>query len=125
MTAEAYLSRGVSPTKDDVKAAVSKQDQGLFPGSFCKIIEDPAGDPEWCAAFHADGAGTKSSLAYLMYSETSDPSWFRGIDQDSLVMNTDDLVAIVAIGPFFLSNTIGRTRIVYRSNSQRDYKRIR
>ena len=108
MTAEAYLSRGVSPTKDDVKAAVSKQDQGLFPGSFCKIIEDPAGDPEWCAAFHADGAGTKSSLAYLMYSETSDPSWFRGIAQDSLVMNTDDLVAIGAIGPFFLSNTIGR-----------------
>ncbi len=108
MTSEAYLSRGVSPTKDDVKAAISQQDPGLFPGSFCKIIPDPAGDPEWCAAFHADGAGTKSALAYLMYRETGDCTWFEGIAQDSLVMNSDDLLAIGATGPFLLSNTIGR-----------------
>lgn len=106
--ANEYLSRGVSASKDDVKAAVSEQDQGLFAGSFCKLIEDPAKDPAYCAAIHADGAGTKSSAAYLMYKETNDPLWFRGIAQDSLVMNTDDLLAVGAKGPFYLSNTIGR-----------------
>ncbi len=108
MTSEAYLSRGVSPTKEDVKAAISQQDPGLFPGAFCKIIPDPAGDPGWCAAFHADGAGTKSAVAYLMYRETGDCTWFEGIAQDSLVMNSDDLLAIGATGPFLISNTIGR-----------------
>lgn len=108
MKAEAYLSRGVSPTKDDVKKAVSKQSPGVFPGSFCKIIPDLAGDPEWCTAVHADGAGTKSSVAYLMYRETGDPAWFAGIAQDSLVMNTDDLLCIGAVDGFKISNTIGR-----------------
>lgn len=108
MKAEAYLSRGVSPTKDDVKKAVAKQSPGVFPGSFCKIIPDLAGDPDWCIAVHADGAGTKSSAAYLMYRETGDPSWFSGIAQDSLVMNTDDLLCIGAIDGFKISNTIGR-----------------
>ena len=108
MKAESYLSRGVSPTKDDVKKAVSNQSKGVFPGSFCKIIPDLAGDPAWCTAVHADGAGTKSSAAYLMYRETGDPSWFSGIAQDSLVMNTDDLLCIGAVDGFKISNTIGR-----------------
>ncbi len=108
MKAEAYLSRGVSPTKDDVKKAVAKQSPGEFPGSFCKIIPDLAGDPAYCTAVHADGAGTKSSVAYLMYRETGDPSWFAGIAQDSLVMNTDDLLCIGAVDGFKISNTIGR-----------------
>ncbi|NLK88882.1 MAG: phosphoribosylformylglycinamidine cyclo-ligase [Clostridiaceae bacterium] len=108
MKAESYLSRGVSPSKDDVKQAVSTQSPGIFPGSFCKIIEDLAGDPAWCSAVHADGAGTKSSAAYLMYRETGDPSWFSGIAQDSLVMNTDDLLCIGAVDGFRISNTIGR-----------------
>lgn len=106
--AQSYLDRGVSPTKDDVKAAVRDQDKGLFPGSFCKINADLAGDPDWCVAVHADGAGTKSSLAYLMMRETGDTSWFRGIAQDSLVMNTDDLACVGAVDGFYLSNTIGR-----------------
>lgn len=106
--AQSYLDRGVSPTKDDVKAAVRTQNKGLFPGSFCKINVDLAGDPEWCTAVHADGAGTKSSLAYLMMKETGQTSWFRGIAQDSLVMNTDDLACIGAVDGFYLSNTIGR-----------------
>lgn len=108
MKAESYLSRGVSPTKDDVKKAVSNQSKGVFPGSFCKIIPDLAGDPAWCTAVHADGAGTKSSAAYLMYRETGDPAWFSGIAQDSLVMNTDDLLCIGAVDGFKISNTIGR-----------------
>lgn len=108
MKAESYLSRGVSPTKDDVKQAVANQSKGLFPGSFCKVIPDLAGDPAWCAAVHADGAGTKSSAAYLMYRETGDPAWFAGIAQDSLVMNTDDLLCIGAVDQFKVSNTIGR-----------------
>ena len=108
LKAESYLSRGVSPTKDDVKQAVAKQSKGLFPGSFCKIIPDLAGDPAYCCAVHADGAGTKSSVAYLMARETGDPTWYRGIAQDSLVMNTDDLICIGATTDFKLSNTIGR-----------------
>ncbi len=108
MKAESYLSRGVSPTKDDVKKAVAKQSKGLYPGSFCKIIPDIAGDTDFCCAVHADGAGTKSSVAYLMVQETGNPSWYRGIAQDSLVMNTDDLICIGATTDFKISNTIGR-----------------
>lgn len=105
---QAYLSRGVSPTKDDVKRAVRFQDKGLFPGAFCKIIPDLAGSPDHCCALHADGAGTKSSAAYLVYRETGDPSVFSGIATDSLVMNTDDLLCIGATDQFLVSNTIGR-----------------
>jgi len=108
MTAQSYISRGVSPTKDDVKKAVVNQDKGLFPGAFCKIIPDIAGDPEYCCAVHADGAGTKSSVAYMMYKESGNPDWFKGIAQDSLVMNTDDLLCIGMTDNFYLSNTIGR-----------------
>ena len=106
--AESYLSRGVSPTKDDVKKAVANQDKGVFPGAFCKLIEDLGGDPEYCTAIHADGAGTKSSVAYIAYRETGDLKWFKGIAQDSLVMNTDDLACVGAIEKLSLSNTIGR-----------------
>ena len=106
--AESYLSRGVSPTKDDVKKAVANQDKGAFPGAFCKLIDDLAGDSDYCSAIHADGAGTKSSVAYIAYRETGDLKWFRGIAQDSLVMNTDDLACVGAIEKLSLSNTIGR-----------------
>ena len=108
MSAESYLSRGVSPTKDDVKKAVAKQSAGVAPGAFCKLVEDIAGDPDYCLAVHADGAGTKSSAAYLAYRETGDTSWFFGLAQDSLVMNTDDLACVGAIYGLSLSNTIGR-----------------
>ncbi|MCQ2528938.1 MAG: AIR synthase-related protein [Saccharofermentans sp.] len=108
MSAESYLSRGVSPTKDDVKAAVKNQDKGVFPGAFCKLIEDTAGDSEYCTALHADGAGTKSSVAYLMFKETGNYDWFKGLAQDSLVMNTDDLACVGCYENLSLSNTIGR-----------------
>lgn len=108
MGAESYLSRGVSPTKDEVKAAVKNQDKGVFPGAFAKLIADLAGDPEYCTAIHADGAGTKSSVAYLMYKETGNYDWFKGLAQDSVVMNTDDLACVGAYKNLSLSNTIGR-----------------
>ena len=108
MGAESYLSRGVSPTKDEVKAAVKNQDKGVFPGAFAKLIPDIAGDPEYCTAIHADGAGTKSSVAYLMFKETGNYDWFKGLAQDSLVMNTDDLACVGAYKNLSLSNTIGR-----------------
>lgn len=108
MSAESYLSRGVSPTKDDVKKAVKNQSKGVFPGAFCKLIEDTAGDSDYCTAIHADGAGTKSSVAYLMYKETGSYDWFKGLAQDSLVMNTDDLACVGAYKNLSLSNTIGR-----------------
>ncbi|MCR4689181.1 MAG: hypothetical protein K5745_06460 [Saccharofermentans sp.] len=108
MAAESYLSRGVSPTKDDVKAAVKNQSKGVFPGAFCKLIEDVAGDEDYCTAIHADGAGTKSSVAYLMYKETGNYDWFKGLAQDSLVMNTDDLACAGVTKNLMLSNTIGR-----------------
>ena len=104
----AYMSRGVSATKDEVHSAISKQDKGEFAGAFCKIIADPCGDPVYCAAMHADGAGTKSSLAYIKYKETGDLSAFYNIAQDSVVMNLDDLLCIGATDGFVLSNTIGR-----------------
>lgn len=108
MPAEAYLSRGVSPTKDDVHAAIKKQDKGLYPGAFCKITEDIAGDNEYCSIIHADGAGTKAVIAYLYYKETGDASVFKGISQDSLVMNIDDMICAGAVDNFVVSNTIGR-----------------
>ena len=108
MSVQSYLSRGVSPTKDDVKKAVAGQSAGLFPGAFCKLIEDIAGDPDYVVAIHADGAGTKSSVGYLQYMETGDPKSFFSLAQDSLVMNIDDLLCIGATDGFILSNTIGR-----------------
>lgn len=104
-----YQARGVSAGKAEVHAAIADQDRGLFPGAFCKLIPDLlAGSAEHCLVLHADGAGTKSALAYLAWRETGDPGVWRGIAQDSLVMNLDDCACVGALGPFLVSNTIGR-----------------
>lgn len=104
----AYIQRGVSSTKEDVQKATKKQEAGIFVGAFCKVVEDLIDPKNYCALMHADGAGTKSSLAYMYYKETGDVSVFRGIAQDSIVMNTDDLICVGAVNDFIFSNTIGR-----------------
>ena len=109
---DAYLSRGVSATKDEVHSAIKKQDKGVFAGAFCKIIPDPCGDPEYCAAMHADGAGTKSSLAYLYWKETGDLGVWKGIAQDALIMNIDDLLCVGAVDNILVSSTIGRNKML-------------
>lgn len=104
-----YARRGVSHSKDEVHAAVDKIDRGLFPGAFCKITADHlTGDARKCNLIHADGSGTKSILAYLYWRETGDASVFRGIAQDSIVMNIDDLLCAGVTGGILLSNTINR-----------------
>ncbi len=104
-----YEQRGVSAHKEDVVRAVSHLDPGVFPGAFCKAVPDVfTGSPDHCVLLHADGAGTKSSLAYLHYQRHRDPAIFQGIAQDSLVMNLDDMLCVGALGPYVLSNTIGR-----------------
>jgi len=106
-----YSQRGVSASKEDVHAAISKVDKGIFPKAFCKIVPDYlGGDPEWCNIMHADGAGTKSSLAYIYWKETGDLSVWKGIAQDAIVMNLDDLLCVGATGPILLSSTIGRNK---------------
>jgi phosphoribosylformylglycinamidine cyclo-ligase len=106
-----YDQRGVSASKEDVHRAIEKLDKGLFPHAFCKISPDLlGGDQDYCNVMHADGAGTKSSLAYLYWRETGDLSVWKGIAQDALVMNVDDLLCVGAIGPIFLSSTIGRNK---------------
>ena len=106
-----YAQRGVSSQKEDVHHAIAHLDKGLFPKAFCKIVPDTlAGDPDFCTIMHADGAGTKSSLAYLYWRETGDVSVWRGIAQDAVVMNTDDLICVGATGPMLLSSTIGRNK---------------
>lgn len=109
--ASRYEKRGVSSQKEDVHKAIKSLDKGLFPGAFCKIVPDYlGGDPEWCNVMHADGAGTKSSLAYVYWKETGDLSVWKGIAQDALVMNIDDLLCVGATGPFLVSSTIGRNK---------------
>lgn len=104
-----YAARGVSASKTEVHAAVDKLDQGVFPGAFCKITEDYlTADPAKCNVIHADGSGTKSILGYLQYRETGDPSVFRGIAQDSIVMNIDDLLCVGAVDRILLSSTVNR-----------------
>lgn len=106
-----YSQRGVSASKEDVHRAIEKQDKGLFPKAFCKITPDLlTGDPDYCSIMHADGAGTKSSLAYIYWKETGDLSVWRGIAQDAVIMNVDDLLCVGATGPVFLSSTIGRNK---------------
>lgn len=105
---DAYMSRGVSSSKEEIHRAIEKLDRGVFGGAFCKLIPDPCGDPEYCAAMHADGAGTKASLAYIKFRETGDFSAYYDIAQDSMVMNLDDMLCIGASDGFVMSNTIDR-----------------
>lgn len=106
-----YLQRGVSSGKEDVHQAIRNVDKGLFPNAFCKVIPDVlTGDPEYCLVMHADGAGTKSSLAYVYWKETGDLSVWKGIAQDAIVMNLDDLLCVGISGDILLSSTIGRNK---------------
>jgi phosphoribosylformylglycinamidine cyclo-ligase len=106
-----YNKRGVSATKDDVHRAISNLDKGLFPNAFCKVVPDLlAGDPEYCNIMHADGAGTKSSLAYIYWKETGDHSVWKGIAQDAIVMNLDDLICAGVTDNILISSTIGRNK---------------
>ena len=109
--ANRYAARGVSSSKEDVHKAIAEMDKGLFPKAFCKIVPDFLGnDPEYCVVMHADGAGTKSSLAYIYWKETGDMSVWKGIAQDAIVMNTDDLLCVGATDNILLSSTIGRNK---------------
>ncbi|RRD02397.1 AIR synthase-related protein [Prevotella sp. OH937_COT-195] len=110
---ERYMMRGVSAAKEDVHNAIKNIDKGIFPLAFCKIIPDIlGGDPEYCNIMHADGAGTKSSLAYMYWKETGDLSVWKGIAQDAIVMNTDDLLCIGAVDNILVSSTIGRNKML-------------
>ena len=108
-----YMMRGVSAAKEDVHNAIKNIDKGIFPQAFCKIIPDIlGGDPEYCNIMHADGAGTKSSLAYMYWRETGDLSVWKGIAQDAIVMNTDDLLCVGAVDNILVSSTIGRNKML-------------
>ncbi|MBP5523873.1 MAG: phosphoribosylformylglycinamidine cyclo-ligase [Bacteroidaceae bacterium] len=107
------MMRGVSAAKEDVHNAIKNIDKGIFPQAFCKIIPDIlGGDPEYCNIMHADGAGTKSSLAYRYWRETGDLSVWKGIAQDAIVMNTDDLLCVGAVDNILVSSTIGRNKML-------------
>jgi phosphoribosylformylglycinamidine cyclo-ligase len=111
LTSDRYNKRGVSASKEDVHNAIRDIDKGLYPKAFCKIVPDTlAGDPQYCTIMHADGAGTKSSLAYVYWKETDDLAVWKGIAQDAIVMNIDDLLCVGATGPILLSSTIGRNK---------------
>ncbi len=106
-----YSQRGVSASKEDVHKAIKNVDKGLFPKAFCKIVPDYlSGDKDYCLVMHADGAGTKSSLAYMYWKETGDLSVWKGIAQDALIMNIDDLICVGAVDAITLSSTIGRNK---------------
>ena len=107
------MMRGVSAAKEDVHNAIKNIDKGIFPQAFCKIIPDVlGGDPEYCNIMHADGAGTKSSLAYMYWKETGDLNVWKGIAQDAIVMNTDDLLCVGAVDNILVSSTIGRNKML-------------
>jgi phosphoribosylformylglycinamidine cyclo-ligase len=111
MNNDKYNQRGVSATKEDVHAAIKKLDKGLFPNAFCKIFPDiTGGNKSYCTIQHADGAGTKSSLAYLYWKETGDLSVWKGIARDSIVMNLDDMLCAGATGPFLFTSIINRNK---------------
>jgi len=111
MSDNRYMQRGVSASKEDVHNAIKNIDKGLFPQAFCKIVPDYlTGSNDHCIVMHADGAGTKSSLAYMYWKETGDLSVWKGIAQDALIMNIDDLLCVGATGPIMLSSTIGRNK---------------
>ena len=108
-----YMMRGVSAAKEDVHNAIKNIDKGIFPQAFCKIIPDILGGaPDYCNIMHADGAGTKSSLAYLYWKETGDLAVWKGIAQDALIMNTDDLLCVGAVDNILVSSTIGRNKML-------------
>ena len=110
-TSQRYAQRGVSASKSDVHNAIKNIDKGLFPKAFCKIVPDfLTNDPDYCLVMHADGAGTKSSLAYAYWKETGDVSVWKGIAQDALIMNIDDLICVGATNHIMLSSTIGRNK---------------
>lgn len=112
-SSQRYMMRGVSAMKEDVHAAIKNIDKGIFPHAFCKIMPDVlGGDPEYCNIMHADGAGTKSSLAYMYWKETGDLSVWKGIAQDALIMNTDDLLCVGAVDNILVSSTIGRNKML-------------
>ncbi len=109
--ANRYAARGVSSSKEDVHKAIADMDKGLFPKAFCKIVPDfLSNDPDYCVVMHADGAGTKSSLAYIYWKETGDMSVWKGIAQDAIVMNTDDLLCVGVTDNILISSTIGRNK---------------
>ena len=111
LTSQRYTQRGVSASKEDVHYAIKNIDKGLFPNAFCKIVPDYlTNDPNYCLVMHADGAGTKSSLAYAYWKETGDLSVWKGIAQDALIMNIDDLICVGATNNIMLSSTIGRNK---------------
>ena len=111
MSDNRYQARGVSAGKEDVHNAIKNVDKGLFPQAFCKIVPDYlSGDDDYCVVMHADGAGTKTSLAYMYWKKTGDISVWKGIAQDALIMNIDDLLCVGATGPILLSSTIGRNK---------------
>ena len=111
MSDNRYQARGVSAGKEDVHNAIKNVDKGLFPQAFCKIVPDYlTGDDDYCVVMHADGAGTKTSLAYMYWKKTGDTSVWKGIAQDALIMNIDDLLCVGATGPILLSSTIGRNK---------------
>lgn len=113
MSTQRYMQRGVSASKEDVHNAIKNIDKGLYPKAFCKIIPDIlGGDPEYCNIMHADGAGTKSSLAYLYWKETGDLTVWKGIAQDALIMNIDDLLCVGAVDNILVSSTIGRNKLL-------------
>ena len=113
MSNQRYMMRGVSAAKEDVHNAIKNIDKGIFPQAFCKIIPDIlGGDPDYCNIMHADGAGTKSSLAYMYWKETGDLSVWKGIAQDALIMNTDDLLCVGAVDNILVSSTIGRNKML-------------
>ena len=112
-----YMMRGVSAAKEDVHNAIKNIDKGLYPQAFCKILPDIlGGDKDYCNIMHADGAGTKSSLAYMYWKETGDVSVWKGIAQDAIVMNTDDLLCVGATDNILLSSTIGRNKMLIPGN---------
>ena len=113
MSDQRYNLRGVSASKEDVHNAIKNIDKGIFPKAFCKIIPDIlGGDPAYCNIMHADGAGTKSSLAYMYWKETGDLSVWKGIAQDALIMNIDDLLCVGAVDNILISSTIGRNKLL-------------
>ena len=113
MSNQRYMMRGVSAAKEDVHNAIKNIDKGIYPQAFCKIIPDIlGGDPDYCNIMHADGAGTKSSLAYVYWKETGDLSVWKGIAQDALIMNTDDLLCVGAVDNILVSSTIGRNKML-------------